>query len=301
MAPEHAHDLHAGHVRVAVAEIDHVRERDAFLVLGHRFVDLLVVAGAEDALADLEEELRLGGVVHGDARPFRLAVGVVDEGAGEDVLELVGDRTALDDLLEAGRIDVVLDPHAVRLAVAVDQAEPFAHAVEQLDVLPEALEVLAAELDAVALRLVEHQLHIGKDVGRVLADGDAVAHPPEFLGRLADGLDEAELLHVARREGAVIIVNERDNRFFLDHSSPHIKAFRPKYRKYSPHTHARDCKNTRDRVNLFSQHSKSKNRYGEISALPGAPAECDAEVLGQGRPQQHRRRVHHLRPDGHPN
>ena len=58
--------------------------------------------GTEDSLVDLEYVLGLRRVVDGDSRPFGLAVLVVHVGAGEDVLELLGYRAALDDLFEAG-------------------------------------------------------------------------------------------------------------------------------------------------------------------------------------------------------
>ena len=59
-----------------------------------------------------------------------------------------------------------------------NQAEPFLHSFEELDVAAELAEVAPPELDAVLLRLVEHHLHIREDVARVLADSEAVAPPP---------------------------------------------------------------------------------------------------------------------------
>ena len=102
MPSEHSHDLHARHVRVSVPEIDHVGERDALLVVRDGGVDELVVPGAEDALVDLEKVLGLAGVVHGDSRPDGFPLLVIDETAGEDVLEFSGYRAALDDFLEPG-------------------------------------------------------------------------------------------------------------------------------------------------------------------------------------------------------
>ena len=136
------------------------------------------------------------------------------------MLEFAGDGGALDDFLQAGGVDVVLDLHPVRGAVLVDVPEPVADAVEEFDVRPVAVEVTAGQLDPVLLRLVVHQFHVGEDVGGVLPPGDAVALGPELLGRLVDGLDETEFLHVAGRQGSVEIVDERDDGF-----SPHRSDF----------------------------------------------------------------------------
>ena len=94
---------------------------------------------------------------------------------------------------------------AVVAPIAAQAGLPFTFE-EGVQYVSSERELNDAELDAVALSLVEHEFHIREDVGGVLADGDAVAHPPEFVGRLADGLDETELLHVARRQRSVKIV-----------------------------------------------------------------------------------------------
>ena len=92
---EHLDDLHARDVGLTVTEVDHLGVGDSLLVLGDTLVDHLVVVGAEYSLVDLEYVLGLGRVVDGDSRPFGLAVLVVHVGAGENVLELLGDRAAL--------------------------------------------------------------------------------------------------------------------------------------------------------------------------------------------------------------
>ena len=102
VASEHLDDLHARDVGLTVTEVDHLGVGDSLLVLGDTLVDHLVVVGAEYSLVDLEYVLGLRRVVDGDSRPLGLAVLVVHVGAGEDVLELLGYRAALDDLFEAG-------------------------------------------------------------------------------------------------------------------------------------------------------------------------------------------------------
>ena len=215
IAAEHLDDLHAGDVGGPVAEVDHMAEGDGFLVFLLALVDARVVADIHDALGDLEEELRLGGVVHGHSRPDGHAAFVVPERAGENLLELFGDGGAFDELGLPRRIDVVLHLHAVAPAVFVDQGKPLAYAGIEFDALAEGDEGFAGEGDALGTGLVDHQLHIGEDAAHLLPFGHRVALAPELLGRLPDGLDEAELLHVARRERSVEIVDQRYNGSFL--------------------------------------------------------------------------------------
>ena len=107
----------------------------------------------------------------------------------------------------------MLDADAVPFAVLVDEAEPVPDPIKEFDVLPVAFETFPGQADAVRAGFVEHEFHVGEDVGGVLALGDAVALGPELLGGLADGLDEPEFLHVAGGEGAVEIVDEGDDGF----------------------------------------------------------------------------------------
>ena len=123
------------------------------------------------------------------------------------MLEILGDGRALDDFRKAGRIDIMLDNNSVLLSVFVHIVEPFPNAVVQLDIGPETMEAAAREPDMILLGFVVHQFHIGQNVGSILADGDTVALGPKLFRRLANSLDEPELLHVARRKGAVEVVN----------------------------------------------------------------------------------------------
>ena len=208
MPSEHLDYLHAGHIRLAVSEIDHVREGYPFLVLGLAFVDQLVVPDAEYALVYLEEELGLGRVVHRHPGPYRFAVLIVEEGTGENALEFPGDRGALDYLCKPGRVDVVFHRHSVLLAVAFGQLEPFLYSAEEFHLPSEILEVLLSQPDTLVAGLVEHQLHIAEYVACILVDGNLVTHLPELLRTLFYCLYEAEFLHIARRECSVEVVNK---------------------------------------------------------------------------------------------
>ena len=107
----------------------------------------------------------------------------------------------------------MLYDHRTAAAVLVDCAEPLLNSVEQGYVAAESAEVLLAQGDLVRLGLVVHQFHIGQHVGCVLPYGDVVGHPPELLGGLAHCLNEPELLHIARRQSAVKVVNKGYYRF----------------------------------------------------------------------------------------
>ena len=107
VATEVLDELHAGDVRSTIAEVYHAREGHGALRLLHKAVYILGVEDRLYALVNLEDELRLVGVVHRHRWPVGYAVDIVEERAGVDVLELVGDACALDNLLEARRVDIV--------------------------------------------------------------------------------------------------------------------------------------------------------------------------------------------------
>ncbi len=95
-----AHHRHRRHVGVAVAEVDHVGERDGACVLGHVLVDAF--AQVLHALVDAEEILRLAGVGD-DALGVGQVVGLEPVFGSEHVVEALADRRALDDLGQARR------------------------------------------------------------------------------------------------------------------------------------------------------------------------------------------------------
>ena len=117
----------------------------------------------------------------------------------------------------------MFDDHAVAAAVVIDQGEPVRNALVQFDVFTERDERVAGQGDALFLSLVDHQFHVGKDAADFLSVRHGVALAPELLGCLPDGLDEAELLHVSRRQGPVKVVDQRYSRFFLHNLQRYIK------------------------------------------------------------------------------
>ena len=93
------HQPHAGDVGRPVAHVDHVLERHGTFVFGDVTVHHLAVEHRFDAFVDLEDELRLVGVVDRHGGPVGDAVDVVEKRAGIDLPELVCDLSSFDDLL----------------------------------------------------------------------------------------------------------------------------------------------------------------------------------------------------------
>ena len=123
----------------------------------------------------------------------------------------------------------MLNDDAVLLPVFIHVPEPVPDAFIQLDVGPVAAEIGPGELDAVLPGFIVHQLHIGEDIGRILADGNAVALGPELFRRLADGLDKAEFLHIPRRQRAVEVINQSYNGFSSHTAQRYKKKRHPRW------------------------------------------------------------------------
>ena len=199
MAAVLLHHLHAGHVGFSISEIDHSREWDGALVIRNILVHLAVVAHLTDALVDLEEKLRLRGIIHGYGWPVGDAILIIEKRAGIDVLEFLGDGGALYHLLQSRGVDVVLDLQSDACAIFVDEREPLLHATEEFHIPAEALEGFAGEGDMVFHRFIQHHVHIGEDAAGIFTHGKLPVFIPEFFLRLSCCLDESELLHVTGR------------------------------------------------------------------------------------------------------
>ena len=217
MAAVLLYHLHAGHIGFSIPEIDHSRERDGALAIGNILVHPAVVAHLTDALVDLEEKLRLRGIIHGYGWPVGDAILIIEKRAGIDVLEFLGDGRALYHLLQSRGVDVVLDLQSDACAIFVDEREPLLHATEEFHIPAEALEGFAGERDMVLLCFFEHQKHIGQDAVGILTFCQFSVSIPEFLLGLSGCLDESELLHVARRECSVEIIYQCHLWSFLCH------------------------------------------------------------------------------------
>jgi hypothetical protein len=107
------HDREAGDVRRAVPDIDHVVKRDGPQSLGHVIVDVL--PGRELSLVDPEEILGLLGVADDLLGEVDAPALVDGELAAEDGLDERAQAASIDQGLDPGRDDVMLDPHPGRL------------------------------------------------------------------------------------------------------------------------------------------------------------------------------------------
>lgn len=193
------HHLHAGHVGFSISEVNHSRKGDGTLAVGDKLVHPPVVAYLPDALVDLEEKLRLRGIIHGYGWPVGDAILIIEKRAGVDVLEFLSDGCALYHLLQSRGVDIVLDIEADACTIFVDEREPLPYATEEFHIPAEALEGFAGERDMVLLCFIQHHVHIGKNAVGILAHGKLPVFIPEFFFCLSGWLDESELLHVAGR------------------------------------------------------------------------------------------------------
>jgi len=101
-----AHDGEAGDVGRAVADVNHVGERNAALRFGHVVVD--VVIGFQHAFVDAEKVLRFRRVADDLFREADLAGFVLREFAAEDSFDVIFQIAAIEKRLEAGGNDVVV-------------------------------------------------------------------------------------------------------------------------------------------------------------------------------------------------
>ena len=127
--------LHARHIGQTVADINHVRERNAPLFLRHELVECAMLGDIQHALVNAEKELRFTGIVDRHGGPAGNAVFVIAEGSGVNLLKLGGDGRALNDLLQAGGDDIMLRRQPAAFRVGVDAGKPRRNAVKQLNVL----------------------------------------------------------------------------------------------------------------------------------------------------------------------
>lgn len=93
------HESEAGDIGGAIADIDHVLERDGTEFRGHVVVDVFV--GLEHAFVDAEEELSFGGVADDALGEADAAVGVFAEFAAKDFLHVRGELGAVKEGFEA--------------------------------------------------------------------------------------------------------------------------------------------------------------------------------------------------------
>ena len=203
------HKSHTRDVGHSVTNINHTLEWHRTLVLLHILVHLEGVIHWLYALVNLEDKLCLVGVVHRHSWPVGDAIDIVEERAGVDMLELVGDGCALDNLLHTRRVDVVQQTDASLGSIGIHTGKPPLHAIVIDNVASRLLERLTTKRQALALCLLNHSCHIGQNGVGILRLGKDVGIVPELLVALAHGGNKVILLHIAWRECAIEIVYQR--------------------------------------------------------------------------------------------
>ncbi len=208
VSAEVLHEAHARDVCRSVADVYHVRERHGARFLLHVLVHEFGIVDRFHTLVYLEDKLRLVGIVHRHGRPVGDAVHIVEERAGVNLAELVGDCRALDNLFQTRRVDIVQNLDSALLAVCVHAVEPLLHTRVESHAATRLLKGFATERQPLRLRRLNHSRHVCQNLVGVLLLGEVVRLRPELLVALADGRNEVVFLHVARRQSAVEVVDK---------------------------------------------------------------------------------------------
>ncbi|NLB38766.1 MAG: hypothetical protein GX810_05920 [Clostridiales bacterium] len=138
------------------------------------------------------------------------------EFAGKDIVKLVSDRGAADDLDNAGGNDVMLQRDAQGLRVGVHPVKPCLHAREIPNRGPAAGEQFARELKPAPFGRHQHQVHVCQRLVHAFPAGQRIRLRPEVLGRNAQQREERIVLHIKHRQRAVKIIHKRG----LFHTKP---------------------------------------------------------------------------------
>lgn len=202
------HEAHTRDVGRSVTHIYHIAEWHGTFTLLDVAIDHRAVEYRLHALVDLEDKLCLVGVVDRHSGPIGDAVDIVEELAGVNLAELVSNLRTLDNLGQTRRVDIVHHIQSSLSSIGVDAREPLFDALIELNPATRLLECFATQRESLGLCLLNHLGHVCKDAVGILLLGKRVSLVPKLLVALANGRDKVILLHIARREGAVKIVNK---------------------------------------------------------------------------------------------
>ena len=119
----------------------------------------------------------------------------------------------------------MLDLHTERFAEGVDARKPVLYARKKLDRASAGNKIVPAEADALFAALLDHRVHIGEQTVHAVFIAEAVGDAPELARRVAEGGNEAVVLHIGGAEGLIKVVKKGDDGLFV-----HIGSFLPQAR-----------------------------------------------------------------------
>ena len=88
---------------------------------------------------------------------------------------------------------------------------------KEFEAAPIGFDIRAPHRNVASLRLFQHQLHINQYVVGVVLDGPSFDFRPKRRRRHSDTWNEVALLHVARRQRPVEVIDERERYVLASH------------------------------------------------------------------------------------
>ncbi len=205
-----AHDGEAGNVRRAVADVNHIGERNGAHVFRHVVVYVLVVI--QHSLVDAEKVLGFCGM--GDDSLGKIDVAVLlAEFASEYGLEIRAQGGTVNQGFQTGGDDIVFNADAqIRMKGGEGHGRERVKKVRQAGVKGEAFSKLGEPgvADAVQGKGVQQAFHVNQFSVPAFSFSGGVAPGPEFLRRNAEFRENGLILHVEGTQGLVVVEDQGD-------------------------------------------------------------------------------------------
>lgn len=205
------HDREARHIGRPVADINHVLKRNRTQCGIHVVIHILIEF--QHTFVDAEEKLgflRVADCAFGKCDAVVLIGG---EFTAKDLAHIWCKATALDEFLHAGGHDVMLDPDSICSVLRGNKRvfEVLKHFRQSwIKCEPRTEFAKAGIRRAVNLEAIEKHLHVSQLVVVALVLHQLSTSLPEMGGIDSKNREDRLLLHVDRREGLVVVVNNRN-------------------------------------------------------------------------------------------
>ena len=200
---------HTGDVGNTVSEVDHIAVRNN--TVGHLLVHLIVIALVKGALGNAEDVLSLLGVVDGDLRPYGFSALLKVVLAGEYLLELIGYRAAVDDLLNTAGDYVMLDIYPYGFAVLIDPVKPIGNALVEPYILACGAQIFLCEGYSLLLAGDHRIVHISEDALHIVLLAKRLDLTPELPGSHSEIGNKGVVLHILVCKSLIKVVHKRGN------------------------------------------------------------------------------------------